>query len=161
MFDIVRSIKRIAGFDNKKPNQEKAELPDLPNKKHFLDRKIEEVSSFFGNTCDGIVTEFNSIKEKSKNLSATNYDLGMQYLEEGNLKEAIFRFKITKKFWPDNYEAYYQLIICLILNYDFDEAQKVIDELLEKNPNYKEKIDQLTGNVSSSLNPKQPEQITD
>ena len=82
-------------------------------------------------------------KKKIQDLSKTNYNLGIKHLEEGNLKEAIFRFKITKKFWPHNYEAYYELIYCLILENEFEEAQKVIDELLEKSPDYKERIDQL------------------
>ena len=70
--------------------------------------------------------------------------------EYWNIKEAIFRFKITKKFWPQNYEAYYELIYCLLLEGEFESAQKVIDDLLEKSPDYKERIDQL-------LSPEEPD----
>ena len=157
MFDIIRSVKRIAGL-GKKPDVEAA--VNTAPEEHPLGTKLDKLSGFFDQIFDRLLTEYHSIKEKSQDLSATNYVLGMQHLEDGNLKEAIFRFKITRKFWPKNYDAYYQLIICLILNRDFEEAQKVIDELLEKSPNYKEKIDQILGNSQASLNPEKPSQIT-
>ncbi|MES2677641.1 MAG: tetratricopeptide repeat protein [Pseudomonadota bacterium] len=147
MFDIIRSIKRIAGSNNQNDkNQSEKQAVGATSEVENSAHKIDKLSGFFGKIFDNIVAEFHIIKEKSQDLSTTNYNLGIQHLEDGDLKEAIFRFKITKKFWPNNYDAYYQLIICLILNHDFDEAQIVIEDLLEKCPAYQEKIDQILGN---------------
>ncbi len=149
MFDIIRSIKRITNLGGK-PDVKKV---NPASEENHLGGKLDKLSGFFDKLLNRVVTEYHSIREKSQDLSATNYNLGMKHLEDGDLKEAIFRFKITKKFWPKNYDAYYQLIICLILNHNFDEAQKVIDELLEKSPSYKEKIDQILGNSEAGLYP--------
>jgi len=140
MFDIIRSIKKITGLHKKEPVENKE--PKVSTAQS-LERKIDKISHFMDNLFSWAVVEYQTIKNKSKDLSKTNYELGIKHLENGNLREAIFRFKITKKFWPENYEAYYELIYCLIMEGDFEEAQKVIEELLEKRPDYKEKIDQL------------------
>jgi len=142
MFDIIRSIKKITGL------QRKDHTPiDAPqnNDSHVqtLGNKVDKFSNFIDHISAYVVIEYRIIKDKLQDLSKTNYDLGIKHLEQGNLKEAIFRFKITKRFWPHNYNAYYELIYCLILENEFEEAQKVIDELLHKCPSYKEKIDQL------------------
>ncbi len=143
MFDIIRSIKKITGLQ-KANNQEPTEDQDHKVAPvQSLEHKIDKVSHFMDNFFAYVVMEYQTIINKSQNLSKTNYELGIKHLEQGNLKEAIFRFKITKKFWPENYDAYYELIYCLIMEEDLEEAQKVIDELLEKRPDYKERIDQL------------------
>ncbi len=148
MFDIIRSIKKITGLN--KSEQSQIKEPEQPSdakntqlNRKFLEDKIDKLSNSIDNFWANIVVEYRIVKEKLQDLSQANYDLGIRYLEEGNIKEAIFRFKITKKFWPNNYEAYYELIYCLILDNKFEEAQRVIDELLLKNPSYKDKIDQL------------------
>jgi tetratricopeptide (TPR) repeat protein len=140
MFDIIRSIKKITGLHKQEPVEDK-EPKVAPVQ--ALEHRIDKVSHFMDNVFAYVIAEYQAIKNKSKNLSKTNYELGIKHLEQGNLQEAIFRFKITKKFWPENYEAYYELIYCLIMEQDLEEAQKVIDELLEKRPDYKERIDQL------------------
>jgi len=142
MFDIFRSIKKISGLE-KKPE---IRIVDQPAKENIVEKKIDKLSNFFDKAFNHIISEYSSIRKKAQDLSTANYNLGMRHLENGNVKEAIFRFKITKKFWPQNYEAHYQLIACLILNKDFDEAQKIIDDLLEKSPAYQEKIGKLLKN---------------
>lgn len=149
MFAIFKSARKV--FDFHKPGLEK----DTPKsggeaRQPSSTNKIDELSNLINKAIAGAIAEYNIIREKMKNLSQTNYDLGMKYLNEGNLKEAIFRFRITKKFWPNNYDAYYQLVYCLILEHNFDKAQLVIDDLLQKNPSYKSRIDQLIGNQTES-----------
>jgi tetratricopeptide (TPR) repeat protein len=144
MFDIIRSIKKITGL-HKREQVEFKDVEAAPDgaKGGVLEHKIDKLSNFIDHFWASVIVEYRIVKEKFQDLSKANYDLGIRHLEEGNIKEAIFRFKITKKFWPHNYDAYYQLIYCLILDNEFEDAQKVIDELLIKNPSYKEKIDQL------------------
>lgn len=80
--------------------------------------------------------EFFSIKRKLKNLRETNYNLGLKHLENGHLSDAIFRFRFIKKFWPDLYDAHYQLAYCLVLDNKLKEAKKVLEELFTNQPNY-------------------------
>ncbi|MCE3255039.1 MAG: Tetratricopeptide repeat [Rickettsiaceae bacterium] len=156
MFNFITAIKKATGF-YKEPDPVEEKKADK-QKQNWLENKIGKLSGIFDKIASSVSSEYQSIKEKSKDLYSTNYKLGMRFLEEGNLKEAIFRFKITKKFWPNNYDAYYQLAICLILNEEFAEAQKVIDELLTKNPDYqidknhiyREKIDYLLGKIDNT-----------
>lgn len=153
MFDIIRSIKKITGLHKKEVTLVE---PENHHPVEVISQKIDKVSNFFEHLWALITIEYSTIKEKFQDLSKANYDLGIKHLEEGNVREAIFRFKITKKFWPHNYEAYYQLIYCLILENELDEAEKIIDELLIKNPSYKEKIDQLLSPPEEDL--QEPEQ---
>lgn len=142
MFDIIRSIKKITGLQ-KRDHQQVVEAHQNDSPVQTIESRVDKFSNFIDHLFSFVVVEYRIIKEKMQDLSKTNYDLGVKHLENGNLKEAIFRFKITKRFWPHNYDAYYELIYCLILENEFDEAQKVIDDLLKKCPSYKEKIDQL------------------
>lgn len=101
-----------------------------------LRENSEKLTGFLGEKFELAQEEYSSIKEKCKDLRSTNYNLGMRHMENGNLPEAIFRFKIIKKFWPDNYDAYYQLAYCLTLQEKFLEARKVLEELLSKKPDF-------------------------
>jgi len=140
MFTIFKSVRKIIGLQNKVDVNPK---PENKGKDNFLDKTIAKTSSFVDNLFQFIDSEHKMIKEKMKNLYQSNYDLGLKHLKRGNVKEAIFRFRIIKKFWPNNYDAYYQLIYCLMLNDELAEAQKVIDDLLTKNPSDKERINKL------------------
>lgn len=142
MFNFINSVKKLAGL-SKKDNKQPQSTPE--ESKKALSAKIDKISGLLNDLTGQVVNEYKTIREKSKNLSETNLKLGMKYLEEGNLSEAIFRFKITKKFWPDNYEAQYQLIICLVLDEQFEEAEKLMNELSAKSPEYKTKIEQNFG----------------
>lgn len=104
-----------------------------PEKKPLSDKirpKIDKVSSWF----DGIVKELLVMREKAKDLLTTNMKLGFKHLEDGNLTDATFRFRFVKFFWPKHYEAYYYLAYCLILNKKEAKARKILEELLEKDP---------------------------
>ena len=109
--------------------------------------KVNGFFDFLGNKFENVVREFGEIREKAKDLSTTNYKLGLKHLEKGNLSEAVFRFKMVKKFWPENYEAYYQLAYALVLSKKMIEARKVIDELLAKDRSYEPKVLALLNSV--------------
>jgi tetratricopeptide (TPR) repeat protein len=108
--------------------------------------KSEKFAKFLGEKSQFLQQEFQSIKSKCNNLKETNYQLGMKHLEDGNLTDAIFRFRFIKKFWPELLEGQYQLAYCLILDKKPWEAKKVLQELLAKNPDYdkaKELLDEI------------------
>lgn len=106
-----------------------------------IDKKIGELKNFFKKSnlfIDNLLSKFKDeskvIIEKCKNLLDTNYKLGMKHLEDGNLNDAIFRFRFIKKFWPDFHEAYCKLAYCLSLKGNNFEAKRILLELLEKDP---------------------------
>jgi tetratricopeptide (TPR) repeat protein len=139
MFNIFKSNKKNFGWQDQK------RYPEPKNKVrgNFLDKPINKISNFFDSLSQSVISEHGVIKKKIKNLYQSNYDLGLQHLNNGNVREAIFRFRIIKKFWPHIYDAYYYLIYCLVLDNNLTEAQKIIDDLLIKNPSDKEKINKL------------------
>lgn len=117
-----------------KPSQSDAEI--------IIDEKIAGIRGFFKKSgvflqslIENTKNECISIIKKCKNLLETNYKLGMKHLENGNLSDAIFRFRFIKKVWPEFYEAHYRLAYCLVLKGKIFEAREVLAELLQKDPN--------------------------
>jgi tetratricopeptide (TPR) repeat protein len=128
------SIKKILGVSKTETaNDPKSLSSDVAQ---GLRQKSEKFSQFLGSKVDSVYEEFFSIKEKCQDLRQTNFDLGMRHLENGSLPEAIFRFRFIKKFWPTYLEAQYQLAYCLVLNEKSQEAKKILEELLKKDPNF-------------------------
>lgn len=94
----------------------------------------KQIPTLFKRAIDELV----SIRQKCKNLLDTNYKLGIQHLEKGNLSDAKIRFTIIIKFWPDFYEAYYQKAYILMLENQPLKAKQVLDQLMSRKP---EKLD--------------------
>lgn len=115
-----------------------------PNTGERIATKIKEKSQkVFGAVNEKFnqaVDEIFLIRKKFGNLLETNYQLGLTHLEKGNLSDAIFRFRFIKKFWPEHYQSYHQLAYCLLLDDNPQEAEDILVELMNKNPN----CDQLT-----------------
>ncbi len=142
---IGNILKKLVGKSDKKPKEE----PKSEKLAENLRKKSEELTQFLGDKMESVREEYFSIREKTKNLRQTNYDLGMKHLENGHIDEAIIRFKIIRKFWPDVVDAQYQLAYCLVLKEKFKEAKKVLDELLSKNPDYDQKAHDLLDHINS------------
>jgi tetratricopeptide (TPR) repeat protein len=127
MFDFI--IKKIAKKDansQKKGSQIGRKFRENSKKaSELLDTKLQFAKK-----------EFFVIKDKCKNLQQTNYQLGLHHLEKGNLSEAVFRFRIIKKIWPEFLDAYYQMAYALFLRKKFKLAKDVLNELLAKNPSH-------------------------
>ena len=85
-----------------------------------------------------ILEQFSSLKEKVGNLSETNYELGLEHLNNGRIWEALSRFKITTFFWPNNYKALYQYGYCLLLMNRLEKAKIVLAKITVEHPKYKE-----------------------
>jgi len=142
---IGNILKKLVGKSDKKPKEESKSEKLAEN----LRKKSEELTQFLGDKMESVREEYFSIREKTKNLRQTNYDLGMKHLENGHVDEAIIRFKIIRKFWPDVVDAKYQLAYCLVLKEKFKEAKEVLDELLSKNPDYDQKAHDLLDHINS------------
>lgn len=118
--------------------------------------KSEKFSNFLGDKFEQAKNEILEVRAKCSNLRETNYRLGLKHLEKGNLSDAIFRFRFIKKFWPDLFDAQYQLAYCLILDNKAIEAKQELEELLSRQPNFDPKARDLLEHINSSL--EQPSQ---
>lgn len=134
--------KFVSGKKNKQDKKTGAEaasnLKQTAGKfSNFIDQKLELIQK-----------EFFIIKEKCQDLRETNFNLGVKHLENGKLPEAIFRFRLIKKIWPDFYDAYYELAYCLVLHEKPHKAKKILEELLQRKPDY----DPVAQNLLNHLN---------
>ena len=149
---ILKTLKKIIFSKDKKNNTDDnsndkrgnlgngSENQDDESKAIFANKALE----FASNKIDELRNEYFLIKEKTSNLLQTNYELGLRHMEKGNLSDAIFRFRFIKFFWPEFYDAYYLLAYCLYIDRKFIKSKKIIDLLMEKQPNYdKRAIDLL------------------
>ncbi len=108
-----------------------------------LKSKSQNLLSFTNQKIEQAKDEFFTIKGKFNNLLETNYKLGLKHLENGNLSEAIFRFRFINKFWPNHLDSYYQLAHCLVLKNKFPEAKKVLETLVNKDSQYGNNVKEL------------------
>ncbi len=132
----------------KKTDQPKNAAAKLASK---LQDNSEKLAKLLGEKFQLAQDEFLVIKNKCNNLQETNFKLGLKHLEKGNLPEAIFRFRLMKKMWPQFFDAYYYLAYSLVLKEKPQEAKKTLLELLEKNPNYDPKAKELLQHLNKSV----------
>jgi len=131
----------------------KSDKKGAPDEKHtnILHEKSEQILHFTKEKFEEARNEFFSLRNKVKNLRETNYSVGLRHLEKGNLSEAIFRFRFMKKFWPDFFDAYYQLAYCLVLDDKLFDARNVLIELLSKKPDYDPKAKELLEIIKNGI----------
>jgi tetratricopeptide (TPR) repeat protein len=125
-----------------------------------LRNSSDKLSKFLEEKFSAAQDEFFVIKDKCGNLEETNYKLGLKHLEKGNLSEAIFRFRITKKFWPQRFDAYYHLAYSLALKQKYRDAEQVLQELLVKNSSYGIKAKELLELLNKAKSDKDEQKIT-
>ncbi len=144
MFKILKKI--IRGKSEDKDNNLSIE------NKVSIAQKIQDKThgfiNFFKTKIQETKDEFGDVKTKVSNLLETNYNLGLKHLEKGNISDAIFRFRFIKKFWPEHFDAYYQLAYSLTLNKRPFEAKKILTELLVKKPDYDPKAQDLLDKIN-------------
>lgn len=144
MFKILKKI--IIGKSEDKNN-----IQDIENNVSIVQKihdKAQGFASFFKTKIQETKDEFGDVRAKLSNLLETNYNLGLKHLEKGNISDAIFRFRFIKKFWPECYDAYYQLAYSLTLNNRPFEAKKILTQLLAKKPDYDLKAQELIDKIN-------------
>lgn len=57
----------------------------------------------------GLQGWLNTAQHKMQNMPETNFDLGVRFAREGNLRDAVFRFRLALKLRPDWAEAWFEL----------------------------------------------------
>lgn len=145
MFGLVK--KAFFGKDKNQDQSQKAIKEDFS-------KKVDKVSDFFNSKYNDFINEAKNIKGKLGNLSETNYQLGLKHIENGNISDAIFRFKFINKMWPQNQDAYYYLAYCLYLKKEGNKAKESLEKLFKINPDYdikaKELLDKIEHNIPLS-----------
>jgi len=116
-----------------------------------LREKTGKFVNFIGNKIQQANQEFFTIKDRISNLRETNYKLGLKHLENGNITDAIFRFRFINKVWPDLLDAQYQLAYCLTLNNKPLEAKLVLKKLLSHHPDYDPKAYDLLDHIEEGI----------
>ncbi len=139
MFGIIKI------FSSKKPAKEDSNVKFA----NTIKEKSQSLTNMLGDKFEQAKNEFFIIKDKCHNLLETNYNLGEKHLARGNLKEAIFRFRFIKKFWPKHLDSQYKLAYCLTLDKKPEEAKKVLEELLIQNPDYDPQAKELLELINS------------
>lgn len=141
---IVGLFKKALGIkDSDNKDKEIVKKPSTKERFHQTLNLIEDKVS-------NALSESQIVREKLKDLQKTNYDLAIEHLRNGNIKEAIFRFKIVRKFWPQNYAAHLDLIYCYLILDEEENANDAIDYLLYLEPELELEIERLK--VDASFN---------
>jgi thioredoxin-like negative regulator of GroEL len=138
---ITKILKKLVGISNGEDKKIAASLRDNADK---LQKFTEEKVGF-------IKKEYELIREKLDDLRETNYQQGLKFLEKGDLRDAIFRFRVVSRFWPDHFEARYQLAYCLLLHKKPHKAKTVLEHLLEDDRDCDPKVNELLEKVKQSI----------
>ena len=99
----------------------------------FFIKNIKEKFINIKKTIDSFIDD---IRKKLQNLYKTNYETGLYHLNNGNLFEALFRFKILSKFWPDFLDGRYYLAYVLLLRGCLSDSKEELKKIIKKDSNY-------------------------
>ena len=74
-----------------------------------------------------MIQSLDEVRLKLKDLSGTNFDLGVYHLQNGNVKDALIRFRILKRFKSTNPLVDYYLCHCYVDLFNFNDALKYFE----------------------------------
>ena len=80
------------------------------------------------------IDELHVIREKMRDLGATNYELGLFHMDKGNIADAKMRFIFTIKLKKDFALAHYHLARCYLFNLNFDKAKHELKAAIDLDP---------------------------
>lgn len=114
MFKLIKPKKKVKNSNKSKLNIGRAIKVYIKKFKHKTTRIVDDA------------------KIKVKDIPKTNFSLGKYHMVNGNIKDAIFRFKLVSMLRPDDMEAFYYLGRSHILAGNEKKAQKAFDKLTER-----------------------------
>ncbi len=109
---------------------------DNSNIKH----NISDISHHFIDLYEDMKILFKESREKIKDLITTNFNLGIYHFKQGNITDAIFRFKLVIYFRPTELMAYYYLAKCMIIKNNSEKAIDILKKSIESGYGSKESI---------------------
>ena len=99
---------------------------------------IENIKENFLKLNNNFINFIKTIKYKLSNLYETNYNTGLKFIEDGNLFDAVFRFKLIKIFFPKKVEPKYQYAYCLALYKYYPDAKFELQKIINEFPDYED-----------------------
>lgn len=76
--------------------------------------------------------------EKMRDITKNNYDLGLLHLENGNVTDAIFRFRIVTLMDPQHVDAWFFLGTAYMADRKMSMAQSALQKAVNLRPGYEE-----------------------
>lgn len=102
--------------------------------------KISQLKALVEEKSHDLRDNFLIAREKSKDLVKTNYELGLDHWQRGNLYDATLRFKMTLFLRPDHLLAHYQLGRCYLAKNKHEQAKKEFNAALQLQPDFPESL---------------------
>jgi predicted TPR repeat methyltransferase len=90
----------------------------------------EQIKDIYKN----MLSDIKALIPKIKDISATNYKLGVYHIEKGNISDAKFRFLMLTKLKPEMAMAHYHLARCYLFDLVFDKAKEEFEVALSLDP---------------------------
>lgn len=109
------------------PNADAARQQELAGSGTAMHRSVESVLNWFGMTA-----------YRLRDLSQTNYELGILHAENGRLFDAMMRFRIAVWFNKRHVEAWYNLGVCQMGRGKRPQAIQAFREALKLDPRHEE-----------------------
>lgn len=123
-------------------------------KKLNVDNFIASLTKNIKKYINYIIHELILTKSKLKNLTETNFKLGIYHLNNHNLNDASLRFHLVIWLNPSYVEAYYYLAYVFLLKKQYEKSKKQLIKTLELAPNHekaKSRFNQLNKQTPLSI----------
>lgn len=100
----------------------------------FAPRKLEaEAKEWFNEKVSAVQGWVSTTQHKMQNIPETNFDLALNFARRGDLRDAVFRFRLALKLKPDWPEAWYELGLVQMRLGENDEAAESFKQVLRLN----------------------------
>lgn len=109
---------------------------------------VNKVRPFIRKKVAEFITEINLAREKLKDIPATNYKLGLHHLKQGNIQDAILRFRMVAYLAPEMADAYYNLGRCQLMNRETEAAKENLQKAIALRADFPE-VKYILGKIAS------------
>lgn len=119
-----------------------------------IDNGIAKLTNNLKKLYKYLVDEFILSLNKLKNLTKTNFNLGLYHLNKNNLNDAILRFNLVNWLTPNYAESHYYLACSYYLKKEYKKSKKHFLKTLELEPNHekaKYRLNQLSEKKPSTI----------
>lgn len=109
---------------------------------------LDKVKPLVRKKTSEIIEELKLARGKLKDIPGTNYKLGLHHLKQGNIEDAILRFKMVTYLAPDMADAYYNLGRCQLMNGDPELAKENLQKAILLKSDFPE-VNYILGKIKS------------
>lgn len=148
---MLKSFKSIVSGKKIGKSSQDSDNKDEPNPLSTIANDTKKVASLISSYFVNLFSDIKVMKVKSKNLLQTNINLGLKHLNNDNISDAIFRFRIIAFIWPNHIKTYYYLAHCYIIKQNFYKAQKYLKILLQMDPSYESKVSNMIKKIDNNI----------